>query len=86
MGIMMISIVHQYIDMITMLMHNLDFMLGLKNIVFCKVYDKYHCLKRERLNKTFELLILPSRNKVVLKRVLQLWLQVFNNSSLLVFL
>lgn len=78
MGIMMISIVHQYIDTITILMHSLDFILGLKSIVFCKVYDKYHYLKRERFNTIFELLILPSRNKVVLNKVLQLWLQVFN--------
>jgi hypothetical protein len=72
MWIMMISCVHQYIDLITMPMHSLDFVLGLKSIVIYKVYDKYHCLKRERFNTTFELFILPSRNKIVLNKVLQL--------------
>ncbi len=70
MGVMAISYMHSYVNLITMLMHRLHFILCFKNIFVYKIYHTYHNLCWKTLGITFELPILPSRHKIVPYKVL----------------
>ncbi len=65
--------VHQNINLVTMLVHALHFILNFKSVVLSKVNNKHHYVGKER---SFEILVFPMCNKVVFNKMLQFWFEI----------
>ncbi len=65
---------HQNGNLVNMPMHTLHF----KTIVLCKVNNIDHNIDWEIFNALFEMFIFLSCNKIIFNKVLQFWLQIFN--------
>ncbi len=66
--------IHQNGNLVSMAMHTLHF----KTIVLCKVNNRNHNIGWEIFNALFEMFIFPSCNEIVFNKMLQFWLQIFN--------